>query len=275
MSSQYFKSFDGAKIYYTKSVKDQNKWLIFLHGFGGDLTAWHKERAYFTHLGISTLAMDLRGHGLSERSNNKNFYKLENFAKDVQTLLIHESIKNPVIIGHCFGGMVAIYFQSLFPKSSQALILVDTSFKPPFLSDNLASKVLLTHIFNLLAKVVPDIGKIGHVDFDKFKDTSDLNLKRIFSDILHTSLKSYLMLCDSLISMDAKNLLDKISVPTLVIEGINDSIFPPYIARYLHKRIKKSQLNFIPDANHILVINNPKDLEKSMEDFLKKIKFIS
>lgn len=75
------------------------------------------------------------------------------------------------------------------------------------------------------------------------------------------------------LDLDANKLLDQIKVPTLVVEGANDTIFPPEIAHYLHKRIKKSELDIIPNANHILVLNNPQDLEKSIEGFLKRINF--
>ncbi|MBI2334497.1 alpha/beta hydrolase [Candidatus Daviesbacteria bacterium] len=274
MNGQYFTSFDGAKIYYHKTEKDKNRWLIFLHGFGGDLTAWKKERAYFSKLGISSIAMDLRGHGLSERSEKEDFYKLENFAKDVKALIEEEKIKDPVILGHCFGGMVAIYFQAKFPHQSKALVLVDTSFKPPFISPHGIPQVFLKHLFCLLIKVVPNIKLYGHSDFDQFIGTPDIDLKRLLSDILHTSLKSYLLLCDQLIKLDSKQLLSKINVPTLIIEGTEDSIFPPNIAEYLHQRIKKSELDLIEEANHILVLNNPQDLEKSITQFLKKIHFI-
>jgi pimeloyl-ACP methyl ester carboxylesterase len=274
MSGKYFESFDKAKIYYHKTTKDKNKWLIFLHGLGGDLTAWNKEKSYFNKLGISTIAIDLRGHGFSERSKNQDFYKLENFAKDVKALLRHESIENAIIIGHCFGGMISIYFQSLFPNSSKGLILIDTSYKPPFISNHPVSKILFSHIIGLLIKVVPNVHQKGHVNFDQFTGTQDLNFKRILSDILHTSLRSYLMLCDRLVNLNAEKLLEKITVPTLVIEGTNDSIFPPQIAQLLSNRIKNSQLSLIEGANHIVVINNPKDLEKSMESFLRKISFI-
>ncbi|MBI3109511.1 alpha/beta hydrolase [Candidatus Daviesbacteria bacterium] len=273
MRGKYLTSFDGAKIYYHKTVKDKSRWLVFLHGFGGDLTAWQKERAYFTKLGISTIAMDLRGHGLSDRSENSDFYNLENFAKDVKVLLEKESVSNAVIIGHCFGGMVAIYFQAQFSKISKALILVDTSFKPPFISPHGVPQVFLKHLFDLLIKVVPNIKLYGRADFDQFIGTSDIDLKRILSDILHTSLKSYLLLCDQLIKLDSKQLLSKIDVPTLIIEGSEDSIFPPSIAEYLHQRIKKSELDLIKGANHIIVLNNPVELEESIEDFLRKINF--
>ncbi len=273
MRGKYLTSFDGAKIYYHKTEKDKDRWLIFLHGFGGDLTAWQKERAYFTEGGLSTIAMDLRGHGLSERSNNKDFYKLGNFAKDVVALIEIEKLKNVVVIGHCFGGMVATYFQTQFPKISRALILVDTSFKPPFISPHGVSQVLLKHLFDLLVKIAPNINLHGHADFDQFVGTPDINLKRIFSDILHTSLKSYFLLCDQLIELDLKQLLSKIDVPTLIIEGAKDTIFPPDVAKYLNLRIKKSELDIIEGANHILVLNNPKQLEESIERFLVEINF--
>lgn len=275
MMGKYFKSFDGAKIYYHKTIRNKDKWLIFLHGFGGDLTAWQKERRYFTKLGISTLALDLRGHGLSERSDNKDFYKLENFAKDVATLIEKEGLRNTVVVGHCFGGMVAIYFQAIFPNLSKGLILINTSFKPPFIGDSPMAKTFAYQIINLLLKFMPNFKNNGHANFNKFVGTSDLDFERILSDIMHTSLQSYLLLSKNLVNLDARELLDKITVPTLVVEGKNDTIFPPEVAKYLHSRIKNSELDLIEGANHIIVINNPSDLEQSMEKFLKKINFIS
>lgn len=275
MGGKYFTSFDRAKIYYHKTLRDKDKWLIFLHGFGGDLTAWQKERGYFTKLGISSISMDLRGHGLSQRSNDKKFYKLENFAKDVESLVKKEGLANVVVIGHCFGGMVSIYFQAEFPNYSQGLVLIDTNYKPPFLSYNPVEQVFLTHFIDLFLKFAPDIEMKGHRNFHKYIGTGDWDIKRILSDMLHTSLRSYLTICGNLVEVDAQALLDKIKVPTLVIEGANDTIFPPKIAEYLNKRIKKSELDFIPAANHILILNNPKDLEKSIEKFLKKINFFS
>ncbi|MBU1000693.1 alpha/beta hydrolase [Patescibacteria group bacterium] len=274
MTGKYLASFDGTKIYYHKTTRDKNRCLVFLHGFGGDLTAWQKERTYFTKLGISTIAMDLRGHGLSERSNNKDFYKLENFSKDVASLIEKEKLANPIVIGHCFGGMVAIFFQAQFPKVSKGLILVNTSYKPPFFSYNPMQRTFFKQIISFILKFIPNIKVSGHADFDKFIGTSDLDVKRILSDILHTSLRSYLMLCNSLIDLNAKELLNKITVSTLVVAGTKDSIFPPNIAQFLSKRIKNSELDLIKGANHIIVINNPKILSETIERFLQKIKFL-
>lgn len=273
MAGLYLTSFDKARIYYHKTVKNPDKWLVFLHGFGGDLGAWEKEISYFTALGYSILALDLRGHGLSDKSEDLSFYNLENFAKDLNLLLEYEQIKKPVIIGHCLGGLVTIYFQTMFPNKSKALILVDTSYKPPFIGSNFVAQAFLKQFFRLFSKIFPNLAVYGHADFNRFLGTSDIDFKRLLSDMMHTSLKSYLTLCQSLVGFNAKQLLDKISVPTLVVEGTDDTIFPPDIARYLHSRIKTSELDLIEGANHILVLNNPKQLEESIESFLTKINF--
>lgn len=273
MKGKYFKSFDGAKIHYQKTLKG-DKWLIFLHGFGGDLNAWEVERAIFHKLNYSTIAIDLRGHGLSDRSSEKSFYKLENFSKDILALIKKEKLKKFVVVGHCLGGMAAIYLYAKYLKTaSQGLVLVDTSFKPPFFSYTPLEKTLFKDFFNLLTKYVPDVRVKEPRNVEEFIGTEDIDIKRIASDMLHTSLRSYLIICEDLVDLNANNLLDKIKVPTLVVEGEKDTIFPPYIAEYLHKRIKKSELEIIPNANHILVINNPEDLEKSIEGFLKRINF--
>lgn len=273
MTGKFLTSFDGAKIYYEKSVKNESRWLVFLHGFGGDLGAWDKEKEFFKALGYSTLTLDLRGHGLSSKSKDLSFYKIENFAKDLNLLLDEEKIKKPVLIGHCFGGMVAMYFQTMFPDKSKALILIDTSYKPPFIGSNFVAQAFLKQFFKLFSKIFPNIAVYRHADFNQFMDTPDIDFKRLLSDMLHTSLKSYFTLCESLAGFSAKALLNKITIPTLIVEGTNDTIFPPDIAEYLHQRIKNSQLDLIEGANHILVINNPKELEESIKNFLQKIKY--
>ncbi|KKP69648.1 hypothetical protein A2X44_03780 [candidate division CPR3 bacterium GWF2_35_18] len=274
MQKKYSKSFDGAKIFYHKTQNDPKKWLIFLHGLGGDLTAWEKERRYFDHLGISTLAIDLRGHGLSERGKNKNFYKLKNHIYDVKVILEKEQIQKPVIVGHCFGGMVSINYGAYFPREVDALVLVDTSYKLPFFSKHKTCAIFLENILEQLAKISPERHIERHTHFKNFYDTSDVDFRRLLSDVLHASIKSYLFLCSNLIEYDAESLLKKIVDPTLVVEGTRDSIFPPKIAALLKERLINSEMDLIPEANHILIINSPKELNQTIDSYLKKISFL-
>lgn len=272
MTRKYFKSFDGASIFYSLSKRSDN-WLIFIHGMGGDETAWIKERAYFTKMGYSTLALDLRGHGLSARSGKPGFYKMANFAQDLKCLIDHLKIKRTCIIGHCFGGMVAMIFAAKYSRLLTSLVLVDTSYKPPFISNRYLDKKILSLMLEILSKNLPDFHVRGHANFQSFAGTTDLDWNRLQSDILHTSLRSYLSICKNLINFDGRALLTGIKVPTLVVEGEKDTIFPPEIAKFIEGRIKSAELDLIPNANHIIVINNPRELSESIEKFLRKTNF--
>src|SRR3989344_1665595 len=109
------KSFDGVKINYEVSGKNENC-LVFLHGLGGDLNAWKNERKFFKKKNISTIAIDLRGHGKSERPKSYESYGLDKFAMDVYFVLKKKRKKKFILVWHCFGGIVSMNFYCLFPK---------------------------------------------------------------------------------------------------------------------------------------------------------------
>lgn len=268
------KSFDQTSIYYEIDPSSRKKeYLVFLHGLSSDLTCWRKERDGLRKLGYLTLAIDLRGHGLSGHPKEEKSYTMMSFVNDVLLVIKKEKLVKPVLIGHCLGGMIALSLEAINPHTSKALILVDTSYKPPYFGTRLAHNILLKRFISLLAKHVPNIGTPGHGQYQKFIGTWDYNPRRVLADILHTSLQSFLYALESFLGFDATTLLKRVGVPTLVIEGTDDIIFPPKVAEDLASRIRTSELDFIPNANHILVLNNPDDLVKTIIRFLQKINF--
>lgn len=265
------KSRDGIAIFYDIDVvENKDAFLFFVHGLGGDSTAWDNERTKLNDHGYATVAIDLRGHGKSDRPADEKSYEMDFFAQDILGIIKKENIKKTVLVGHCFGGMVTLTLEGKYPKTAESLILVDTSYKPPYIGSTLAHHVLLNKIVSIIFEHAPNIHIAGHADFSKFVGTSDYDARRILSDVLHTSLRSYLLSCERLLEFDATTLLNKIQIPTLVVDGTKDSIFPPKVAEDLSHRIKRSEIEFIEGANHVLVINNPDDLVVVMHKFLKK-----
>lgn len=265
------KSFDNLDINY--SIKRISKFfLVFIHGIGGDLNVWKKKRKFFHKKGFSTLAIDLRGHGLSDKPDLIESYGLECSAKDIRGVLRKEKITGFILIGHSFGGMVTIKFYELFPTLSKAYILIDTAPKATQSLKMFHPNSLFMRILNYIIKnKSPKKKNLSHLNFDKFRGTGDFNLRRIYSDITNTSLKSWLYTYENAAQFDGIETLKRIDKPTFIIGGLKDSIFPPKIAKEIHKLVKSSAINMIPNANHILVINNIKDLERAMLSYLESI----
>jgi pimeloyl-ACP methyl ester carboxylesterase len=269
------KSFDKTLINYSIERKKSKTFLVFVHGAGGSLTAWKKERDFFHSKDVSTLAIDLRGHGLSGRPKKIRDYGLDNFAKDIKAVLDVEKIENFILIGHCFGGMVTIEFQKLYPNLAKSYILVDTTSKAP--QKLRAARILSSPVFLILNSLLtihsllPLKGQNHQEDFDKFAGTGDWNLRRIYSDISHTSLRSWFFTYQHVASFDGSKVLQGIKVPVLIIHGEKDGIFSVDRAKETNALIEKSILDIIPEENHIIVLNSPILVAEKIYTFCKNL----
>jgi len=96
--------------------------VVFLHGFGGDLSHW---TAQLEHLRPEhrAIAMDLRGHGESERPRDADF-GVESQATDVVAVLDALGIDRAVLVGHSLGGAIALAAAARDPDRVAGLVLV-------------------------------------------------------------------------------------------------------------------------------------------------------
>ncbi len=95
--------------------------LLLLHGLGCDHTTWSSviERLsrHFT-----VVAPDLLGHGASDKPRAD--YTLGGYANGMRDLLALLGIDRVTVVGHSFGGGVAMQFAYQFPHYTQRLMLV-------------------------------------------------------------------------------------------------------------------------------------------------------
>jgi pimeloyl-ACP methyl ester carboxylesterase len=274
IKNNYFTSFDGTKIFYNIAGTDKGKGtIIFLHGLGGNLRVWDTQLSYFQKKGYQTIAFDLRRHGLSDRPKNTKDYTIEKFAKDIITFFKIYPQKKVIIIGHCLGGIVALKIVKYIKIKPKAIILISTA------TDPLRSHRFLYKYFKFLrlAASIPikfplRIRQIKQISFEKFSGTNDFDPQRIISDIFHTTLSSYLATSSYATTINNTESLKYITCPTLIIHGAKDHIFPISAAHRLHDDIKYSKLIILPTANHIIPINNPKELTCNIDIFLNDLK---
>ena len=95
--------------------------LLLLHGLGCDHTTWEPvidslARRY------TVIAPDLLGHGQSDKPRAD--YTLGGYANGMRDLLTVLGIDKVTVVGHSFGGGVAMQFAYQFPERTERLILV-------------------------------------------------------------------------------------------------------------------------------------------------------
>ncbi len=254
---KYIKSFDGAKIGYFDNCQKSKEVVFLVHGWVGNRTHWKNHFDYLKKMGYRVLAIDIRGYGKSEESQEKSFYSFRNIAKDINEILKKEMISSITLAGFSMGGMVSLVFLSMFPRKVDRLILASTSYKGPQKEEH---KKNLLKFIHLAEKRFNE--RKGHKNVDFTKN----NFLFASADMASSSPLPTLVYLESILEFDAQIVLSKIKVPTLIISGKNDALIPVSFSRVMNKKIKNSKYVEV-DFGHSFIIKNPL-AKKIILDFL-------
>lgn len=265
------KSFDDTIINYDiRRFRNKKEFLIFVHGVGANLTVWKGIRAYFNKLKISTLAIDLRGHGKSSKPKFLEDYKLKKFAEDIKEIIKKERIKNPIMIGHSLGGMVTLTFHELYPELSKEYIIIGSTYKAPRKLRVILKKLekLVNFLNKKFRKIFPKRTKKYGKRKKILNKLGDGNIIRVFFGVIKTSFKSWLFTLENINDFEAENILKTIKKPVLILSGGKDNIINVRNSKRLHELIKGSKLKIFPKGNHILPLTNPKEISNEIYNFI-------
>jgi pimeloyl-ACP methyl ester carboxylesterase len=96
--------------------------VVLLHGLGGSSSTW---LSVMPLLGphAHVIAPDLLGHGQSAKPQSGD-YSLGAYAAGLRDLLVALGLDRATVVGHSFGGGVAMQFAYQFPELTERLVLV-------------------------------------------------------------------------------------------------------------------------------------------------------
>jgi len=99
--------------------------FVFIHGFGGQAAQWHYQLQKFS-LENRVIALDLRGHGLSDKPVRG--YDMPQLIHDLETALTLLKVKGKfVLVGHSYGGAIVTEYALKNPDRVERLILMATA----------------------------------------------------------------------------------------------------------------------------------------------------
>jgi pimeloyl-ACP methyl ester carboxylesterase len=114
---------DGAEICYRTWGDGPQTPVLLVHGSGAN-SAWWDHIAPHLAQGRRVVALDLSGHGDSSRRRG---YGYQQWAHEVRAVVGHADLAaRPAIVGHSFGGAVALHAHELFAGFFAAVITIDS-----------------------------------------------------------------------------------------------------------------------------------------------------
>jgi len=119
---------DGCRIHYLGWGQAGKPGLCFVHG-GFAHAHWWDWIAPFFSGAFTVVALDLGGMG---DSGHRAKYSLDTFAEEVAAVCAHAGLDDsPVVVGHSFGGRVALRVGARSGARIGGIVLVDFPIRPP------------------------------------------------------------------------------------------------------------------------------------------------
>jgi 3-oxoadipate enol-lactonase len=236
--------------------------LLLGASLGTNLSMWEPQvRA----LGQShrVVTFDHRGHGQSPVPPAP--YAISDLGGDVVRLMDHLGIARASYVGLSIGGMAGIWLGANVPERLDRLVLMCTSaYAPP------ASRWL---------ERVAIVRSAGTTDV-----IADAVVERWFTPawaaahhdavaahramIAATDPDGYCGCCEAIAAMDLRESLPRISVPTLVIGGLDDLALPNEHQRLIAETVPRARLELIEDAAHIASAQQPDTVNRLIVEHL-------
>ncbi len=99
--------------------------FVFIHGFGGQAVQWQYQLQRYA-LKNRVVALDLRGHGLSDKPPAG--YDMPQMQQDLENALRLLRVEAPfVLVGHSFGGALVTEYALRHPQQVERLVLIATA----------------------------------------------------------------------------------------------------------------------------------------------------
>lgn len=270
IQKKYITSADGMKIYYETCIVDASAPVVVLvHGIGGDVDGWQYVRDILIQDGLSTVALDVRGHGYSDHPKSAKDYGMDLLLKDILHVIDAEGFEDVILVGHSGGAVLALNFALHHPQRLSALVLLAGSYLSPAYMRSPMTKRIADGLVAVGAWVSPSHMAPWHSTYPPGKIHKEYEVWGLMRTIAHNSLRSYLLVGRELMNIDLEGWLAEISVSTLIVAGEKDSIYPVEISRKMHERIPDARLEVIKDVNHVLILNAIEEVARHIIDFVR------
>lgn len=112
---------NGINIHYQTSGSGED--LVLIHGATGNMAFWYMSSLPALIKEFRVTAYDLRGHGYSDLTPSG--YTSADMSVDLRALLDHLKIEKAHLVGHSFGGVIALHTAALYPERVESLVLAD------------------------------------------------------------------------------------------------------------------------------------------------------
>ncbi|HEY8473655.1 MAG TPA: 3-oxoadipate enol-lactonase [Natronosporangium sp.] len=204
---------------------------------------------------------DHRGHGRSPGPPGP--YRIDDLGGDLLRLLDRLGAERVRLAGISLGGAVAGWLAGTAPDRVDRLAMLATS--PRFGTPEAWVERAATVRAAGMAAIADTV--IGRWFTDGFATRHAGVVGWVRQQLVTTPPEPYAACCAALETLDLSPVFPAVTAPTLVLAGADDPVSPPEHARAIGAAIPGARVEVVPDAAHLLNVEQPDRVTTALLDF--------
>lgn len=258
--------------------------LLLCDGLGCDGFVW-KYLQWALGERYRILHSHYRGHGRTPIPGDISRLSIADFAADLCAVLDTCETEQAVLVGHSMGVQVALELYKQAPERVAGLVLVCGSYGNPLRT--FKGKDQLQDLLPLIRATVSRVPSLVGAFWKNLIPTelSYLLAKKIELNGALIKREDFFPYLESMARMDprmfvsalaaagqhnARDLLDQVHVPTLIVAGRYDSFTPMSLSEEMARMIPGAELHVVESGTHTAPIERPAEVTEIIESFLTR-----
>ena len=233
--------------------------VVLIHGAGGTHLYWPSEVRRLP--GYHVYAPDLPGHG---KSGGRGMQSISAYTQALISWMDAVGLHSALLIGHSMGSAIALTLALDHPMRVLGLGLVGAGARLRVAPDIIEWTSNQTTFLNAVTAVITR----------SFSPQTSARLTELAARRMAETRPSVLngdfLACDE---FDVRERLGELHQRTLVLCGADDQMTPVRHAQFLANGIPNATLKIIPDAGHMVMLEQPQAVATALGEFIGGISY--
>lgn len=263
---------NGINLHVDETGQTDGQSILFVHGYSQSRLSWDKQMHSDLADEYRLLAMDIRGHGNSDKPKNA-YDRSSVWADDIQAVIEELELDQPVLAGWSYGGLVLSDYLSEYGTEHIAGLNFVGAISKTGTEDALA--VIGDKYLNL-------IPGFESTDAEESVDTLETFIERCVYDDLSPQDHYRLLGFNTVVPPYVREGLHTrevthdddlrvVDVPTLITHGEEDSIVLPAAAEEHAGLIETAELSWFPETGHSPFWERPERYNRELREFVEDL----
>jgi non-heme chloroperoxidase len=270
MKIQTVKGAAGVKLHVREYGKSTGVPILLIHGWSQSHLCWSKQYGSALKDDARIVALDLRGHGMSDSPPEIDQYTDgDKWADDIAAVIEQLALERPILVGWSYAGYIISDYVRRKGQGkiaginfvSAAVVLGQKAFGtlvgPGFLEnapgacqDDLPTNIAAIRRFLRACTAKP----ISQDDFEEIL---------AFNMVVKPSVRGAMIQRE----LDFASLLEGITVPVLVTHGRSDTLVLPAMADYILNHCKTAEVSWYDGVGHAPFLEEPLRFNTELQRF--------